>query len=123
MPTVEIIAYTLHTGRLGRLGTEKLIVLRHRRALEGGVTDVASSEVYFSDRFGEHGGFTVATNGGGMRAHLPEQEYAHWVDILRYEDPVFLHWTSEEGVQDPDGIVHLATGPEPPGEGPTDLSP
>jgi len=56
---------------------------------------------------------------------MPTADYAVWLDLLRHEAPVYVHWTSSEaaGESDSDGIIHLATGPEPPGEGPTDLSP
>lgn len=132
MPSAEVISYTAHTGYLGRLGTEKFLVIRHKVAADttnDGVVDSAvegTSEIYFADRFGE-GERTFATNGNdtSVRGHLPAHEYVHWIDLLRHEDPVFLHWThsSELGQPDADGMLHLSTGPEPPGEGPIDLSP
>lgn len=126
MPSAEITAYTVQTGRLGQLGTEKFIVLRHQAHAEGGGTTEADSNIYFADRFADssHGYVTVGTD-EQVTAYLPEAEYPHWIDLLRYEDPMFLHWTLAEvpGEADPDGIIHLATGPEPPGEGPIDLTP
>jgi len=126
MPSAEITAYTAHTGRLGQLGTEQFIVLRHRGHADDGGTQEASSEIYFADRFGTNeSGFTTMGTAENVRAHLPAADYAAWLDLLRNEDPVFLHWSEAEhpGEPDPDGILHLATGPEPPGEGPIDLSP
>jgi len=122
MPTAEILSYTLHTGRLGELGMEKLIVVQHRRHANDGEHVVGASEIYFADRYALSG-YSVSGREGHARAHLPEGEYAHWVDLLRYEDPVYLHWDITEADPDPDGIVHLSTGPEPPGEGPVDVSP
>ena len=126
MPSAEITAYTAQTGRLGQLGTEQFLVLRHRVHAEGGGTSEATSEVYFADRFGMSGnGYTTLGTNEQVRAHLPAADYTSWLDLLRNEDPVFLHWTQAEtdGEPDPNGIIHLATGPEPPGEGPIDLSP
>lgn len=126
MPSAEIMTYTAHTGRLGALGTEKLIVLQHRmRDAQGDPTE-STSEVYFADRFADSTtGFSVLGSKAKVRAHLPSTEYVHWIDLLRHEDPVFLHWTEAESEElpDPDGFIHLATGPEPPGEGPIDLTP
>lgn len=128
MPSAEIISYTAHTGYLGRLGTEKFIVVQHRMAsAESGAEPVeATSEIYFADRFGESDReFTTMGSATSVRGHLPASEYVHWIDLMRHEDPVYLHWsaTGDTDTQDPDGLLHLSTGPEPPGEGPIDLSP
>ncbi|MCB0996105.1 MAG: hypothetical protein KDB21_13490 [Acidimicrobiales bacterium] len=122
MPTARITSYTAHIGRLGELGTEKLIVCTH--AYTDGASEVAgSSELWFADRFASAGGFTTTGSVSSVRAFLPASEYVHFLDLLRHEDPVYLHWSPTEDEQDPDGFVHLSTGPEPPGEGPIDLSP
>lgn len=133
MPSAEIISYTAHTGYLGRLGPEKFIVLQHKvraddtaDAVDPNAFSEATSEVYFADRFG-HGDSEFSTDGteGSVRGHLPASEYRHWIDLLRHEDPVFLHWSTSDNGESPDpgGLLHLSTGPEPPGEGPIDLSP
>lgn len=123
VPSAEILSYTAHTGRLGELGPEKVVLLRHRLRDGGGQAVEGTSEIYFSDRFAAHGGYTVTAGETHTRAHLPEDEYRHWIDLLRHEDPVYLHWFADNGEPDTGGIIHLATGPEPPGEGPVDLSP
>ncbi len=129
MPSALISSYTAHVGRLGPLGTDRLLVLSH--IVLDGDTMVAGgaesrSEIYFSDRFGEQdGGFNTLGGTDSVRAHLPADDYAIWLDLLRNEPPVYVHWTGSDqaGVPETDGIVHLATGPEPTGEGPVDLSP
>lgn len=125
MPSAEITAYTVQTGRLGQLGTEKIVILRHQNHGADGETVEADSEIYFADRFASSShGYVTTGSSASVSAYLPEAEYLHWIDLLRYEDPVFLHWTeSADGQADPDGIIHLATGPEPTGEGPIDLTP
>lgn len=124
MGSAEIMKYTLHTGRLGSLGSEKFIVLRHGRRDESGSEVHHTSQIYFADRFADGGNEGIIDNGETVQAYLPTDEYLIWVDMLRHEDPVFLHWSSDTpGAIDTDGILHLATGPEPTGEGPVDLSP
>lgn len=126
MPSAEIISYTAHTGRLGQLGSEKFIVLHHKVHAPDGGTAEANSEIYFADRFGASTvGFGALGTSIGVTGYLPEGEYVHWIDLLRYEDPIFLHWSEAEvpGEHDTDSILHLSTGPEPPGEGPIDLTP
>lgn len=128
MPSAEIIDYTAHTGLLGSLGPECFIVLHHRSRDEGstGKTTEGTSRVFFSDRFAAATtGYATIGAAASVSAYLPAAIYAHWIDLLRYEDPVYLHWTmaEEPGQADPEGIIHLSTGPEPPGEGPVDLSP
>ena len=125
MPSALITSYTAHVGRLGPLGTDRMLLLSHKLL---GATDTAehSSEIYFSDRFGQQeGGFNTLGAGETVRAHLPADDYAIWLDLLRHEAPVYLHWTvsDEPGVPETDGIIHLGTGPEPSGEGPVDFSP
>ena len=125
MPSAQILSYTAHVGRLGPLGTDRLIVLSHQ-LLDGETeTDQARSEIYFSDRFGgQEGGFNTLGAADRVRAHLPAEDYAIWLDLLRHEAPVYVHWTTSdvEGTPESDGIIHLATGPEPIGEGPVDFS-
>ena len=126
MPSAEIISYTAHTGRLGELGSEKFIVLSHKTHAPDGGTTEATSEIYFADRFGAASfGYSCIGTETNVTGYLPEAEYVHWIDLLRYEDPIFLHWSQAEvaGEADSDGILHLSTGPEPPGEGPIDLTP
>jgi len=85
----------------------------------------ATSEIYFADRFGATNvGFTTLGAQTHVRAHLPSDDYAVWLDLLRHEAPVYLHWTvaGQASAAESDGIIHLATGPEPPGEGPVDYS-
>ena len=124
MPSAQISSYTVHVGRLGPLGTDQLIVLSHK--LVGSTEeDEVRSEIYFADRFGtQDAGFTTLGAADNVRAHLPTADYAVWLDLLRHEAPMFLHWTEsdEPGVPESDGIIHLATGPEPIGEGPVDFS-
>jgi len=125
MPSAQISSYTAHVGRLGPLGTDRLIVLSHR-LIDGGGAQESRSEIYFSDRFGgQEGGFNTLGAADSVRAHLPEADYAIWLDLLRHESPVYLHWTPSDipGTPEHEGIVHLATGPEPIGEGPVDFSP
>lgn len=126
MPSAQVHSYTAHIGRLGPLGTDRLIVLTHN--LVGGTSggDRATSEIYFSDRFGEsNDGFNTMGEADTVRAHLPADDFPLWLDLLRNEDPVFVHWTESEqaGTPEGDGIIHLATGPEPTGEGPADFTP
>lgn len=125
MPSAQISSYTAHVGRLGPLGTDRLLVLSHK-LLEGDATaEESRSEIYFSDRFGaQDAGFNTLGGAESVRAHLPEADYAVWLDLLRHEAPVYLHWTPSDtpGVVEADGILHLATGPEPIGEGPVDFS-
>lgn len=124
MGSAEISKYTVHVGRLGALGVDRFVVLRHGRRSESGAEVHASSEIYFSDRFGAGGNEGLVDSGDAVQAYLPAGELSAWIDILRHEDPVYLHWSSDTpGEFDPDGIIHLATGPEPTGEGPIDLSP
>lgn len=126
MPSAEVTSYTAHTGRLGLLGSERLIAIRHHH--RGAAVDELSegvSEIYFADRFADSTvGFSTFGNDEQVQAHLPLGDYETWIDLLRHEDPVYLHWSeSEIGDPDSEGIIHLSTGPEPPGEGPTDRSP
>lgn len=124
MPSAQITSYTAHVGRLGPLGTDRMIVLLHT-LLDDQNAEEASSEIYFSDRFGnQEGGFHTLGAAGNVRAHLPVDDYEIWLDLLRHEAPVYLHWTTSDvpGEPEPDGIIHLATGPEPTGEGPVDFS-
>jgi len=125
MPSAQISSYTAHVGRLGPLGSDRLLVLSH--SLLEGPQDAPEtrSEIYFADRFGtQEAGFNTLGGADSVRAHLPAEDYAVWLDLLRHEAPVFVHWTTsdEPGVPESDGIVHLATGPEPIGEGPVDFS-
>jgi len=124
MPSAQISSYTAHIGRLGPLGTDRLLVLSHQLVgAESG--EAARSEIYFSDRFGEQeGGFNTTGSDANVRAHLPAEDYSFWIDLLRHESPVYLHWTTSDvpGTSETDGIIHLATGPEPTGEGPVDFS-
>lgn len=123
MGSAEIVDYTLNTGRLGQLGVEKFIVVRHGNR-DGEAEVQGSSEVYFADRFEASGSYGLVDHGRSVRAYLPTSEYASWVDILRHEKPVYLHWSSDKpGDHDAEGIIHLGTGPEPAGEGPVDMSP
>jgi len=124
MPSAQISSYTAHVGRLGPLGPDRLLVLSHRLV---GIAEGPEhrSEIYFADRFGEQeAGFNTLGADESVRAHLPADDYAVWLDLLRHESPVFLHWTESDvpGVPEVDGIIHLATGPEPTGEGPIDFS-
>lgn len=124
MSSVEIVSYTAHVGRLGMLGSERLMALHHQNQAEDGTVVSGTSEIYFSDRFATGGGFNVVNHESHIRAHLPMADYETWLDLVRHEAPVFLHWTSDViGEPDGDGVVHLSTGPEPLGEGPTDQSP
>ena len=125
MPSAQISSYTAHVGRLGPLGTDRLIVLSHRLLAAAPDTPERRSEIYFADRFGEQdAGFNTLGASDSVRAHLPSEEYGVWLDLLRHESPMFLHWTTSDvpGATETDGIVHLATGPEPTGEGPVDFS-
>lgn len=124
MPSAHISSYTAHIGRLGPLGSDRLIVLSHKLVAEG-APDEHRSEIYFADRFGEQeGGFHTTGAPDNVRAHLPAADYTAWIDLLRNESPVYLHWTTSDvpGTSETDGIIHLATGPEPTGEGPVDFS-
>lgn len=124
MPSAQVTSYTAHVGRLGPLGSDRLIVVKHVMVNDGEKHESAS-EIYFADRFGaSESGFTTLGDATQVRAHLPNDDYAVWLDLLRHEAPVYLHWTAAEaaGVPESDGIIHLATGPEPPGEGPVDHS-
>lgn len=123
MPSAQVSSYTAHVGRLGSLGTDRLLVLSHTLVSAGGAGPEASSEIYFSDRFGNSThGFNTVGDHDSVRAHLPVDDYGIWLDLLRNESPVYLHWSVAEvaGEPEPEGIVHLATGPEPTGEGPGD---
>lgn len=125
MPSAHIANYTAHVGRLGELGSDRLIVVTHT-LVAGDDPQQAASEIYFADRFGESQvGYSTLGTANRVRAHLPAADYAAWIDLLRHEDPVYLHWSVAEDPEraDPEGIIHLATGPEPTGEGPVDLSP
>lgn len=125
MPSAQVHSYTAHVGLLGQLGSDRLIVIRHQMG-GGESANEALSEIYFADRFAESGhGNTTLGSAENVRAHLPADGYADWIDLLRHEDPVFLHWTeaATPGSPEQDGIIHLSTGPEPTGEGPTDMSP
>lgn len=124
MPSAQISSYTAHVGRLGPLGTDRLIVLSHQIVGDSAGTE-ERSEIYFSDRFGEQeAGFHTLGADTNVRAHLPADDYVLWVDLLRHEAPVYVHWTKSDvpGTPEIDGIIHLATGPEPIGEGPVDFS-
>jgi hypothetical protein len=124
MPSAQVSSYTAHVGRLGSLGTDRLLVLAHTLVSAGESGATANSEIYFSDRFGASmHGFNTVGDHDRVRAHLPVDDYGIWLDLLRHESPVYLHWSVAEvpGAPDPDGIVHLATGPEPTGEGPIDF--
>ncbi len=124
MPSAQISSYTAHVGRLGPLGTDRLIVLSHK-VLGSDASEEMRSEIYFADRFGEQeAGFNTLGSDDSVRAHLPTEDYAVWLDLLRHEAPMFLHWTKSDvaGATEIDGIIHLATGPEPTGEGPVDFS-
>ena len=122
MPSAQVTSYTAHVGRLGELGEDRLIVLSHV-VVDGETRIEGSSEIYFADRF-EDNGFSTLGAADLVRAHLPSGMYVEWIDLLRHEAPVYLHWTHAEqaGERDSQGIIHLSTGPEPPGEGPTDHS-
>jgi len=125
MPSAQILSYTAHVGRLGPLGTDRLLVLSHKLLDGGNDSEEARSEIYFSDRFGDQeGGFNTLGSSDRVRAHLPAEDYAIWLDLLRHEAPVYVHWTPSDvpGEPETDGIIHLATGPEPIGEGPVDFS-
>ncbi len=125
MPSALISSYTVHVGRLGPLGTDRLIVLSHRLLAAQSNDTERRSEIYFSDRFGEQGaGFNTLGSADSVRAHLPSEEYGVWLDLLRHEAPMYLHWTPSDvpGQTETDGIIHLSTGPEPTGEGPVDFS-
>lgn len=123
MSSVEIVNYTVHTGRLGSLGVEQFVVLSHRRTGPEGEPLAGTSEITFSDRFGPDG-FGIIGSPDNVQAYLPASQYPIWIDLLRHEDPIFLHWTTDiEGSHDPEGVLHLSTGPEWPGEGPIDLTP
>lgn len=123
MPSVEVTSYTLQTGLLGRLGDEQLVLLRHARRGDQDERIEATATVTFSDRFGPDG-FGVMGATDRLQVFLPSAQYPVWVDLLRHEDPVFLHWSSEgDGHIDPEAVVHLSTGPELTGEGPVDLTP
>lgn len=125
MPSAQISSYTAHVGRLGPLGTDRLLVLSHKLVTDEVAADEARSEIYFSDRFGaQEGGFNTLGAADNVRAHLPAEDYALWLDLLRHEAPVYVHWTTSDvpGTHETDGIIHLATGPEPTGEGPVDFS-
>jgi len=125
MPSALISSYTAHVGRLGPLGADRLLVLSHT-LLDGGKKAAETrSEIYFSDRFGEQqGGFNTLGGDDSVRAHLPAEDFELWLDLLRHEAPVYVHWTTSDvpGTPENDGIIHLATGPEPTGEGPVDFS-
>lgn len=124
MPSAQITSYTAHTGRLGELGSDRLLVLAHTMVHDGTSVD-DTSEIYFADRFSDsERGFVTLGAKTAVRAHLPTADYAVWLDLLRNEAPVYLHWTVAEVAGEPesDGIIHLSTGPEPPGEGPVDVS-
>ena len=124
MPSAQISSYTAHVGRLGPLGSDRLIVLSHR-VLGSDDDQDSRSEIYFADRFGEQeGGFNTLGAADSVRAHLPAADYGVWLDLLRHESPMYLHWTPSDvaGTPETDGIIHLATGPEPTGEGPVDFS-
>lgn len=125
MPSAHIASYTAHVGRLGELGADRLIVISHTM-LAGDEPVQGASEIYFADRFGQSEiGYSTLGRADQVRAHLPAADYEAWVDLLRHEDPVYLHWSISDDPDraDTDGIIHLATGPEPTGEGPVDLSP
>jgi len=129
MPSAQITSYTAHVGRLGQLGTDRLIVVRHMHLdqNETGQDQNAehSSEIYFADRFANSElGFHTLGSAHTVQAHLPADAYPEWLDLLRHEAPMYLHWSiaDEPGTPESDGIIHLATGPEPPGEGPVDYS-
>lgn len=124
MPSALISSYTVHVGRLGPLGSDRLIVLSHK-LLGNENADETRSEIYFADRFGQHpGGFNTLGGPDSVRAHMPADDYAIWLDLLRHEAPIYVHWTESDMAGEPetDGIIHLATGPEPTGEGPVDFS-
>lgn len=124
MSSVEIVSYTAHVGRLGMLGSECMLVLRHQNQAADGSAVTGISEIYFSDRFGTGGGFSIIDSEASVRGHLPMADYEVWLDLLRHEAPIFLHWTSDAPEEsDVNGVLHLSTGPEPPGEGPVDQSP
>lgn len=127
MPSAHVSSYTVHVGRLGALGPDRLIVLSHTVLDQGAtaLTPETRSEIYFADRFGAHEtGFHTVGSPASVRAHLPAGEYHTWLDLLRHEAPVYLHWSTSDvpGAAESDGIIHLATGPEPIGEGPVDFS-
>lgn len=123
MPSAQVSSYTAHVGRLGALGPDRLLVLSHVLIRENTAVEGAS-EIYFADRFGEsENGYSTIGEPERVQAHLPAADYDAWLDLLRHEAPVYLHWTvGADATADGGGIIHLATGPEPPGEGPTDYS-
>lgn len=124
MPSAQISSYTAHVGRLGPLGSDRLLVLAHTIVRDGAQIE-SSSEIYFADRFGDTElGYSTLGADDNVRAHLPAADYAIWLDLLRHEAPMYLHWSASETAGEPeaDGIIHLATGPEPTGEGPVDYS-
>lgn len=125
MPSAEVISYTVQVGRLGLLGSERQLVIRHQRRGENVTVEAANSEISFSDRFSGGGGFHTSDHGAFVRAFLPLADFTAWLDLLRNEDPVYLHWSvaAAKGDVDTDGLIHLSTGPEPTGEGPVDMSP
>lgn len=126
MPSAQISTYTAHVGRLGPLGTDRLLLLTHVLLDADNEPVEATSEVFFSDRFSDNKvGFSTLGHAERVRAHLPADDYALWLDLLRHEAPIYLHWTigDQTHTPEPDGIIHLATGPEPTGEGPVDFSP
>lgn len=125
MPSALITSYTSHVGRLGPLGTDRLLVLSHTLLNAGADSPEARSEIYFADRYGQQeGGFNTLGTSESVRAHLPADDYVLWLDLLRHEAPVYVHWSESDapGTPETDGIIHLATGPEPTGEGPVDYS-
>ncbi len=125
MPSAQVSSYTAHVGRLGELGTDRLLILRHHVIVEGSTPVETTSEIFFADRFGDSAaGFNTVGAADAVRAHLPVADFALWIDLLRNEAPVYVHWTigDEPGTPERDGIIHLATGPEPTGEGPADYS-
>ena len=124
MPSAQITSYTAHVGQLGQLGTDRLIVVRHVHMHDDQAVE-HTSEIYFADRFGTANlGFHTLGDAHTVQAHLPADCYAEWLDLLRHEAPVYLHWSiaDQAGTPETEGIIHLATGPEPPGEGPVDYS-
>lgn len=126
MPSAQISRYTAHVGRLGQLGSDRMLVLRHHILDDDSNAVETTSEIYFADRFEQSSdGFSTDGASTTVRAHLPAEDFSIWLDLLRNEAPVFLHWSvsDQPGTPEGDGIIHLATGPEPTGEGPVDLSP